>query len=335
MASNSDYFLKKSLGDDFFESLSKFELWKPGTKTTVDHEEIKTALQIVPRVLMSVLIRELSSMNLGETKEIVLPVDISPATIRATKHERDVYSGEIEQDNKKVVDFKYRSIPGVGLVVMSAFELYDTSKLVQEDKAEAKSEDLESKIQRLVNERLALHDLVNKVVEKKLEQKDAIHQLFLARLGEEVKKANDISSVAKIASEEPEAKKDEYFRGMANGLQVADSIANNKEPKFIDAPKSKKQSPLKNFLENKKNKSKPKAIEFSIEMSKGEHVDCPDCGKNIFDGQVFSGCICLGDDMDKKVYVKKTEEGVKMRFGRGWDADNIEMLLEVLRSKRG
>ena len=70
-------------------------------------------------------------------------------------------------------------------------------------------------------------------------------------------------------------------------------------------------------------------------MAKGEHVDCPDCKKNIFDGQVFSGCVCLGDDMDKKIYIKKSEDGMKIRFGRGWDPENIEMLLEVLRSKRG
>ena len=52
-------------------------------------------------------------------------------------------------------------------------------------------------------------------------------------------------------------------------------------------------------------------------------------------GQVFAGCICYGDDMDKKIYMSKSEKGVKVRFGKGWDPENIEMLLEVLRSKRG
>ena len=57
--------------------------------------------------------------------------------------------------------------------------------------------------------------------------------------------------------------------------------------------------------------------------------------KNIFDGKAFSGCICLGDDMDRKLFIKKTEDGVKVRFSKGWDKENIEMLLEVLRRKRG
>ena len=74
MAFNSEHFLSKTLGKDFFESLVKVELWKPGTRTTVDHEEIKTALMIVPRTIMALLIRELTPMTIGETKEIKLEV---------------------------------------------------------------------------------------------------------------------------------------------------------------------------------------------------------------------------------------------------------------------
>lgn len=300
MASDSNHFLKKTIGEDFFESLTKFELWKPGTRTTIDHEEIKTALMIVPRVLMALLIRELSAMAIGETKEIHVPVSTVPALIRVTKHERDVYSGDVEHENKKVVDFKYRSIPGIGLVIMSAFELYDTSKLVEQPQ-NAPAEDITKKVQHLIDERLALHDLISKVVDKKLMEKDAIKQLILAKITEFMPKSEPNES-AKL-----------------------------EEPKKEEPAKKRKESPLKSFLEKKKNKHKP--AEFSIEMAKGEQVSCPDCGKNIFDGQAFSGCICLGDDREKKIYVKKTEEGIKIRFGKSWDKENIEMLLEVLRSK--
>jgi hypothetical protein len=312
MASNSDYFLNKALGSDFFESLTKFELWKPGTRTTVDHEEIKTALQIVPRVLMAMLIRELSSMEIGQTREIHLPVASVPALMRVTKHERDVYSGDIEQENKKIVDFKYRSIPGVGLVIMSAFELYDTSELVKEQE-QAPSEDIGKKVQQMIDERLALHDLVERVIDKKLAERDAIKELMMAKITESMRATPapvEVPAPVIVPVEEP--------------VQlVAKSDA-----------KPKKESPLKGFLENRKQKQ-IKAPEFHVQMAKGEHVHCPDCGKDIFDGAAFSGCICLGDDRDKKVHITKTEEGIKVRFGRGWDAENIEMLLEVLRSKRG
>lgn len=310
MAFNADYFLGKTLGKDFFESLTKFELWKPGTRTTIDHEEIKTALMIVPRTIMALLIRELTPMQLGDTKEIQLPVGSKSQTmVRLTKHERDVYSGEVFEDNKVLVDFKYRSIPGLGLVIMSAFELYDTEKLAEEHE-QAPSEDITQKVQHLIDERLALHDLIGQVVDKKIAERDAIKQLLMAK----------ISEALPVKEEEPKIDHNEFFK-----------------PVDLAAPMNKssvkKESPLKGFLEERKGKTKP--VEFPIQMAKNEHVHCPDCKKDIFNGEMFSGCVCLGDDRDKKIYIKKTEDGVKIRFGRGWDHENIEMLLEVLRSKRG
>lgn len=299
MSNEANSFLKKALGDDFFESLAKVELWKPGTKTTVDHEEIKTALQIVPRVVMSMLIRELSPMSIGETKEIALGglpfresfVDGS-AMMRVTKHERDVYSGEIIDENKAVVDFKYRSLPGIGLIILTSFEMYDISKLKDAEHEDLK-DDAAEKIQKIIDERLALHDLIGKVVDKKITEREAVSKMFLSKLTE----AMDIKPVEK-----------------------AEEI---KKPK--GSPK------LQQFIDSRKSKKK----EFSIELTKGETVDCPDCGKNIYNGSLFSGCICLGDDMERKVFIKKSEDGIKVRFSKGWDQENIEMLLEVLRRKRG
>ena len=303
MAFNANYFLSKTLGNDFLESLSKFELWKPGTRTTVDHEEIKTALMIVPRTIMALLIKELTPMILGETKEISLPINSGQSMIRLTKHERDVYSGEVFEDSKMIVDFKYRSIPGIGLVIMSAFELYDTEKL-EEDQKQAPTEDITQKVQHMIDERIALHSLIGQVVDKKIQERDAIKQLLLAKISESLP-----------IKEEPKQE-----------IIIPNESVMNKSS-------AKKESPLKGFLDTRKTKTKPP--EFVIEMAKGEHFNCPDCKKNIFDGEMFSGCICLGDDMNKKIHIKKTEDGMKIRFGRGWDVENIEMLLEVLRSKRG
>jgi len=300
MSSKANTFLKKTLGEDFFESLSKAELWKPGTKTVIDPQEIATALQIVPRTLMAILIRELAPMQIGETKDIKLDVPGEPAEMNVTKHERDVYSGDIKQDNKVLVDFKYRSLPGIGLVIMSAFELYDADKLTEAPDHEPSS-DIEAKVQRLIDERLQLQDLISKVVDRKLMQKEAVQHIVMSKLTEAMH----------------ETPSQEHHPEIAKKEEVLES--------------KKKVSPLKNFLESRNKKKN----EFSIEMTKGESVHCPDCKKNIFDGKVFSGCICLGDDMEKKLFIKKTESGVNVRFSKGWDAENIEMLLEVLRKKNG
>lgn len=337
MDSGANYFLKKTLGEDFLESLQKVELWKPGTKSTLDHEEMRTALQIVPRTVIALLIRELSGLSIGQNKRIELFVS-SGAFLNVTKHERDVYSGDIDQGGKKLTEFKFRSLPGIGLVIMSTFELYDMENLINAPAKEqsAPSEDLGLKVQRMIDERLALHDLVERVVDKKMSQKEAIHNMLLTKLTEELKKEREnnqkIAEIRQI-QEGSTPQSDPYFQGMTNGIEVANSIANGKEPKFVEAPKKmKKSSPVKDFLEARK--AKLKKMEYSIHMSKSE-IDCPDCGKNIFNGKVFSGCICLGDDMERKVFIKKSENELTIRFSRGWDQENIEMLLEVLRRKRG
>jgi hypothetical protein len=324
--SKADSFLKKTLGEDFFDSLAKVELWKPGTKGTLDHEEIRTALQIVPRTVIAFLIRELVPMEIGERKEIKLPV-AENAIMRATKNERDVFSGEIEEDQKKIVEFKLRSLPGVGLVIMSAFELYDMENLInsanlpmptpqvpepqptQPPPAPEFAQGAESKVQNLIDERLALHDLIGKVIDKKIMEKDAINQLVLGKLTEAVKMVNDKVETAK------------------HDATCARLIAVNTQNAVVKmAMPNKSKKPLENFLAGRQ---KPK--EFSVFMAKGETFQCPDCRKNIFDGQAVSPCICYGDC--GKIFLKKTENGIKLRFSKGWDLENIEMLLEVLQRK--
>ena len=74
----------------------------------------------------------------------------------------------------------------------------------------------------------------------------------------------------------------------------------------------KKSRPLSEFVENRKKKLGKK--EFCIEMTKSETVDCPDCGQNIFNGSGISSCLCYGQDMGRKVFLKKTEDGIKVSF---------------------
>lgn len=304
MASSADFFLKSILGEDFLQSLEKTELWKPGTKSTIDPEELRTALQIVPRTIMALLIRELAPMKVGGNHRIQLPVP-GGATLNVTKHERDVYSGDINQAGKVIVDFKLRALPGIGLVVMSAFELYDMENLINgsQHKQEPVQEDLSAKVQKLIDERMALHDLIGKVVDKKIMEKDAVHQLVLRKLTEMMERKHEHNAIV------PEV------------YEAHREIFKTEPPK--------KTRPLAEFLEKSKKKH-----EYSIIMKKSETVDCPDCGHNIFNGKVFAGCICLGDDMERKIFIKNESDGIKVRFSKGWDEENIEMLLEVLRKKR-
>lgn len=307
MSKKSDFFIKNALGDDFHKSLenvlSKSELYKPGTRTVTDTNDMYQGLQIVPKALMGLLIRELAPMKIGETKEIPIPA-IGTVILRASKHERDSISGELIQDNNKITEFLNRSIPGIGLVLMSALELYDADSLDNKPPMEP-GKTLE--IDKMIDERLNLHSLINKVVDGKLMERDAIRQLSMVRLHE------------MMAAPKPEP--------------IVEKAEEKKEPIPVELKPAKKKLALQEFVENRNKKLSKK--EFSIEMIKSESIDCSDCGQTIFGDSGISACICYGSDMGRKVFLKKTEDGIKISFPKAWSTENIEMLLEVLRGKNG
>lgn len=311
MKKNAEAFLIKTLGSDFLESLgeslSKSEVYKQGSRTVTDTDDLFQGLQIVPRALLRLLVRELSPMQIGDTKEISIP-GREDTTVITTKHERDSFSGQIIQRNVKINDFLHRSIPGLGLVLMTMLELYDFEDIEKESCAQP---DKQAEINRIIDERLNLHSLVNKVVDGKMMQRDAVNKLFMDKLSQ-------------LYKEHQEIKEDHK-----------EIMAPKEEPKpaTVIILQPKKTRPLSDFVENRKKKLDKK--EFSIEMAKSETIDCPDCSQTIFNGSGISSCICYGNDMGRKVFLKKTEDGIKVSFPKSWSPENIEMLLEVLRRKNG
>lgn len=293
--------LKNILDDEFLETLAKSaDLYKIGTNTILDPEEIRIGLKVVPRAVMAMLISELSPMDINTSKEIKLPFG-RVAYMAVNKGATDSYTGSIYSDNKLVYSFMNRSIPGVGIILLSTFELYDMEELSKPHHA---VEDVDKKIQKLIDERMELHSLVGRVVEDKMSQREAIHKLMMAKLNEAMKTPTPISVPA-----------------TSTPLEVKPADIAKKEP-------AKKGSPLKAFLERKK---KPK--EFHVEMTKSETRDCDSCGQTIFGKSGFSGCLCFGLDQNRKIWIKKSEDSVQIRFSRGWSVENMEMLLENLRKR--
>jgi hypothetical protein len=299
----AEAFMYGTLGEDFLESLAKSDLWKPGTKSVSDIEDMRVGLKIVPRTVMALLIRELSGMENGQNRRV--PLHVAPNSfLNATKHERDQFSGDIESGGKKLTEFKFRSIPGIGLVIMSTFELYSVEELAVP--AEPVSEDLDQKVQKLIDERLALHDLIGRVVDNKLAHKDAVHTIVLARLTDELAKEKAIVAAYDKGPEE----------------------VPSRLPEPLVVPM--KRFPVKEFLQKRQSKK-----EFTVQMAKGETASCEDCGHVIFGNGLFSGCICLGENFGSKVFLKKNAAGVQLKFGREWNEETLEMLLETLRKRRG
>lgn len=324
---NPNTLLNRILDEEFLGTLAKSaDLYKIGSNSVLDPQEIRIGLKVVPRAVMSMLISELAPMEINSHKDIKLPFGKN-AYIHVNKNAADDYTGSIYDDNKLVYDYQNRSIPGLGIILLSTFELYDLEDLNKSPKISnpvPPSEDVDRKIQKLIDERMELHSLVGKVVENKMAEREAIHRLMMAKLNEALHKQT-MSEPAYRAT-----------RSNISAPTVPISKPINIEASDIakkEAP-IRKGSPLKEFkasVDRKKNKPKT----YSVEILKSETVSCNDCGQDIFNGKSgYSGCICFGENANSKISLKKTEkDGILISFSRGWTAENIEMLLETLRKK--
>jgi hypothetical protein len=306
----SNLSLNNILDNEFLETLAKSaDLYKIGSNTILDPEEIRIGLKVVPRAVMSMLISELAPMEINSHKDVKLPFGKN-AYMAANKNAADDFTGSVYNDNKLVYSFRNRSIPGLGIILLSTFELYDMEEL---EKPHKEADDIDRKVQRLIDERMELHSLVGKVVEDKMAQREAIHKIMMAKL-------SDAMNTIKHPSEVVLPPKPAFVP-----IEVSPKDFIKKEE-----PAKKKGSPLKDFIERKK---KPK--QYRVEIAKSEKVNCDSCGQKIFGELGYSGCLCYGQDQYRKIWIKKSENGVQIKFSRGWDEQNIEMLLDALRKNNG
>lgn len=300
MLSSKDISLVKSiLGDDVFETMEKSEisggLYKKNTKTALDPEEIRIALEIVPRTILSFLMSCLKHKEEGHTCSVDLP--FAPgAKLECYKLGPDNYSGEIIKEGKVCAEFKHRSIPGIGLIILTTFELYDVDKL-EETKA-APVGDKTEKLQALIDDRLELNRLVRDVVDRRIAERTAIDMMIRHRLHNHI-------IAAQVEQEKPEEE--------------------NKEEEKMDSKKSR----LRQFLEKREEKRKEK-----VQIDKSE-VKCPDCKSTLYKNEYknkINLCICYGDNMNKDIKFVKSENGkVNFKFPKSFDIEDVEMLLDAMK----
>ena len=314
-----DNVLHSILDDEFLVTLAKSaELYKVGSNTVLDPQEILIGLKVVPRAVMSLLISELVPMEVGGHKDIKLPFG-KDAFIRVNKHTADNYTGSIYNENKLAYDFKNRSIPGLGVILLSTFELYDLEHL----KDESIKPEVEQNVQKLIDERMELHSLVGRVVENKISEREAIHKMMMDKLNE-VMKPHSTPEPGNIT---PNEGNPHLIDGPAVTRHLG-PLHINAEDVMKKESIAKKGSPLKDFLDRKKSK------EYRVEMTKSEEINCSDCGQLVYGSGFVSACICYGSDQHKKIWLKKSKDGIQIRFSKSWDFENISMLLETLRGSK-
>lgn len=287
--------LKKTLGKDFIEKLEKSEIYKVTTNTVLSPDEIRIGLQIVPKTVLQWLFGQLKQHSSGFSEKIKIPFEDN-AEMQYTKNSTDNYSGTIYKDDKVLCEFKNRSIPGIGLLILTSFELYDKDMLSeikqhlqQEQTPETKEK--EHALDGLIHQKLLLHQLVEEVVNKKLSERDAIDRMIREKLNTHIVSVNTQCS------------------------------------------SSEKKSKLAQFMENVDNKKTSEEVKMGrAEIS---CPDCKTILHKKEDENIKL-CLCYGDLNNTLLKLKKTQNGsVKISLPKSFDAEDVAMLLEAIRNKQG
>ena len=92
--------------------------------------------------------------------------------------------------------------------------------------------------------------------------------------------ASDINDLIKVQKNDPIIKKEEYFRGLANGLIVAKSVVDGTDPKFVDAKESVNETVDHHDYSNTQIKANKdvadEVIRFSMKIPENELYTDPD-----------------------------------------------------------
>ena len=331
-------FLKKYLGENFEKDLIKSEtgaILKPGANIGVLPQEMYISMQIVPRTIISLLVQHLKPLKSGQICDIPWLSDNGHThNIHINKISSDLYSGEITGEGKVLAKFGYRSLPAVGLVIMSTYELYDK----ETNKQDLQNPDIDyDKVQKMIDEKIRMQAMIEDVVNRKLSEKEALQQLITQKIQDYLRS----SDAVKQSTLEPERKSDvvENDDEMDDGIEASEVESEEEDIEDIDIsndameeieesnePKAKKNK-LKEFMDKKVKKTE-------VSFSKKE-ISCPDCAKKLYKGgDSFSLCICFGEFMGQELKIKKSNNQYTFKFPKQFGLENIEMMLDVIKSKK-
>lgn len=307
--------IKSILGDDIFDDLKKYEIYKPETKTVLDPVELRVALEIVPRSILSFVYNNLQPLSKGQNTTLELPFCVN-GQLNVVKHGADNYNGDIVQDGKVLVSFLNRSLPSIGLIILTTFELYDLNHLTKPavlEEPQQKQLDFKlDKLQNLIDERLQLHALIKDVVDKRLSEREAINRLIQDRLHE---------SVVESKEENEELDKECLEESEECGEPIDEVLSSD-----LDIVAKNKKNKLKQFLDKRK----------QVGIYKKE-IKCSDCKTVLYKSshpKHLTLCVCYGQHRNTLIKVEKKEGNFRLKFPKNFELENIEMLLDTLKHNK-
>jgi len=298
-----DKLLKSIVGEEVFDSLSK-ALQKLSTNSVVDIGELYHSLKIVPKAVVSFLVRELK--DLKDPKEIKIPW-ADNASMLVNKLENDVYKGHLSEDGKITHEFQLTSLPALAAHLTSHFELYDQDDIPALSGGEENKE--KSAEHKLIHSQLQLLDakinhILSMVANKPQEKpKEELH-----KAGTMPKMPHPPSPGAKVGGKQGVAQ---------TGIMGAKTAATDRLSK-----------PVKQLNKPQLNTTKIKSITFNkSDLMK----NCMECRKSEFDdGGNYTGCLCW-HGMSKPKVKKNEKDKVTLEFGDDWDSDALVALIRSVK----
>lgn len=333
------------MGDDLYEALNK-ALLKIPTSSVVDLQEMHSSLKIVPKAIMAFLIKELTPLEDKTNKEIKLPWKDNTFML-INKEGPDIYGGHIREGGKILHEFDLTAIPQLGAHIMSTLELYDAD-FKDDEKAEEKPEAAEGvDMQQKVNQ---LEQKINETQIKLLENKvnDLMRVVAQNKATAPVKSTSKTEGLTKAGTmptmpKPPRAGSMGGVTGTKAGILGTKTAATDKMAK---PPRGMNNPDLKVKPLTTKPQAAPKATASTKPMGKSEDSKktlffektedskCADCGQPDVKNGKLVRCACFKALSEPSV--KKTENGMIVKFGEDWDKESVETLYKSLMgSKNG
>lgn len=330
MFKKHDTLIKVALGEPVYKKLVK-AIIKQDAKSVVDIDELASALRIVPKSVMTFLMKICRELKDGEAKESDLPFGEN-AQMLINKIQEDQYMGYFTEAGKITHKFDLCSIPQLAAHILSHFELYDEEPMNYSESNNKEHEEKSKKEESSQNERLA-----------NLEEKiDAIFALVAKdepiKKSESLKK-NKLFRVLKKAGQMPTMPKPPGAGKNVGGNQgITQTGIHEMKTSASDGPNSKPKIDLgaANVKEISNASMKPagpaapkqSTAKSELTVKKSEIAgQCRDCGGSM------PHCICF-QILSKPVLKKNANDTVTLNFKSDWSKEAVVALYNSLQRKK-
>lgn len=302
--------LRGLLGEIGLEALNK-AIVREGPDVVADPQDLYLSLLVVPRSILAWLMSSIRPMEPGDSKEFTVP-GTDGAVMLVNKMASDVYKGNIVQGGKEIHKFHGVGLPALAGHLMTVFELYD---------------EVESSVAPMERESsVKLNELITRMVLSNMGQPAAAPTINIHINGDKV------SQPQPPKSEENAEKAEVPAEATSTPPAPPKPPAAPKAPPIPKAPKS--PSTPSYSVPAAPAPSMQKAGTFTV-SSEEMAARCPDCGEPEFMDGKYRGCPCFLTLGKAITEVTPTKDGkYRIRFGRGWDRENVETLIRILKKRR-